>query len=64
MTEDQKLMAETLSGAMRSLNDSVREAIAMGLKVDLHLIKMYSSRSPKDPIHLLDLAVAVRSEGS
>lgn len=62
MTEEQAEAAQTIAEAMRIFNDAVREAVAAGLRVDINLIEMHSTRCPGEPIKLISPSVEVRQD--
>lgn len=62
MTKEQADASENIAEAMRCFDAMVREAVAAGLRVDLDVIEMHSSRSPGEPIQLISPSVTVRQD--
>lgn len=59
MTQEQELAADRVAEAMRGFNSAVREALASGLKVEIELIEMHSTRSPEVPMQLISPRVVI-----
>lgn len=60
MTEEQADAAQNVAEAMRAFNAMVREAVVAGLRVDLDIVEMHSTRCPGEPIKLISPSVTVR----
>lgn len=62
MTEEQADAAQNVAEAMRAFNAMVREAFAVGLKVEIDIVEMHSTRCPGEPIQLISPSVSVRQD--
>jgi len=62
MTEEQMAAADNVAEAMHAFNAMVREAVDAGLRVEIDIIEMHSTRCPGEPIQLISPSVAVRQD--